>query len=164
MKLLLQVCVLVFTSLAIAPPTHAHHTQEPERDWRVLDLLGWYDMLAGKTGIVAELHMGKDTITDFDRKDGAWLKSRGRFEKLNLNRFVFIPSEITDEKGGSFLFNKDWCNFMSIEVLHTYNTRPSVDQISVAFFMSEANARANVKTCGGGTYSFYGLEHRDASN
>jgi hypothetical protein len=141
---------------------HGHHTQEPERDWRVLDLLGWYDMLAGKTGIVAELHVERDTITDLDGKDGTWMKWRGRFEKLSLNRFVFIPSEIIDEKGGSFLSTKDRCNFMSIEVLHTYNSKPGVDQISMYFFMSEADARANVKTCGGGAYWYYGLVHYDA--
>lgn len=155
-------CVLVFPIFIATPCAHA---QEPGHDWQILELLGWYDRLAGKTGIVSELHVERDTITRFNRKNLAHLKWRGEFEKLNLNQFVFIPSKVTDEKGGSFLSDKGWCHFMSIEVLQRRHFRPGEYQvISMYFFMSEADARANVKTCGGGTYSFYGLEHRDASN
>jgi hypothetical protein len=149
------------TGLAQTLPALA---QDQKHDWKLSEILGWYDLLGGDTSVNVELHMEKDAITDFIGSPPTWIKNRGRFEKINRNQFVLIPIELTNEKGSDFLnYNmnyRNWPAFIRIEMTELHRLAPGKRSvIRLCYFLSLAEAHTRENRCLGSAYRPIGPRH-----
>jgi hypothetical protein len=142
---------LAFAGLVTTAPVVA---QDQKRDWQLSGFVGWYSHTSTILGpTVLYLDIKTDAITNFYGNPSTWIKIQGRFEKLDRNHFIFMPGNVTDEKGTGHSITKEWCNHLKIELTeHPYDPMMQ-PRIRFNYYLSEADARSNKNRCGESSYS-----------
>ena len=86
--------------------------EEPEFD--ISDVYGWYAVSSWRRYEEEKLHITPDSITTVFTNSSDWYKVKGRYRKLEKNKFLLIPEEAFVSEHQDI--NKYGCRYIEVEI------------------------------------------------